>query len=105
MADPKDLYDLGPAANPIDASDFEAKRKAWYADRDRMISEVLPEVTRAITELESTAELVNNIVSLGQQLLPLLIQYTQKAAVQPVEKTTLEKLQSLQKFLQSCQNC
>ena len=57
---------------PVDPTAFNAARDAWYADRDRIIAEVLPKVDRAIAETESWATVMNNLVTLISQVLPII---------------------------------
>ena len=57
---------------PVDPTAFNAARDAWYADRDRIIAEVLPKVDRAIAETESWATVMNNLVTLISQALPII---------------------------------
>ena len=65
-------FDLGPAANPIDTSGMQAARAAWYADRDRIVREVLPQVDRAIAAVEDWSQVVQHLAGLVEQLIPIL---------------------------------
>ena len=66
-------FDLGPAAGPVDNSQFQAALQAWYADRDRIVNDVFPKVDGAIATVNEWSSVINNIIGLVQQFLPLVL--------------------------------
>lgn len=65
-------FDVGEAGKPVDTGEFDAARQAWEADRDRIAREVLPAVDAAIAEARSWAGVVDNLVVLVNELVPVL---------------------------------
>jgi len=84
----KNPFDIGPAANPIDTTAIDATREAWYADRDRIIREVLPQVDRAITAVYDWSLVVTQLAGLVEQLIPILESIPQASASVDKAKAT-----------------
>ena len=57
---------------PVDPSAFNAAKDAWYADRDRIVSEVIPHVDRAITAINDWTGVVNDVTALIGAIIPML---------------------------------
>jgi len=104
MAEDRNIFDLGPAAGPIDSTAFQAAKEAWYTDRNRINEEVLPKIDRAIAEVESWSNVVNNLVALIGTLVPLVQTLATRAdttkATLTEAKNTCEALNVLKNLLQ-----
>ncbi len=65
-------FPINPEDRPIETGKLAETQAAWEADRDRIVNEVLPKVDAAIARLESGAEVILGIVSLIEQIMPLV---------------------------------
>ena len=74
-------FDVGEAGKPVDTGEFDAARKAWYDDRDRMVKDMLPVIDAAIQETRSWAGVVDNLVVLVNELVPVLERVAEIRAV------------------------
>jgi len=94
-------FDVGEAGKPVDTNEFDKARGEWYADRDRIVREVLPVVDAAIAETRSWAKVVDDVVILVNTLIPLLERVSEVRAVETKQASSacLEKLVGLRAAL------
>jgi predicted fused transcriptional regulator/phosphomethylpyrimidine kinase len=92
MADPDPM-------GPIDPSAFNAAKAAWYADRDRILADVIPQVDRAIAEMDSWATTVNSLVALIGQMLPIIQTLATTAPTPAAASTSIAQLTQLKSKL------
>ena len=96
MSDKPNPFDLGPAADPVDPSAFNAAKDAWYADRDRIIKDVLPQVDKAITAIDDWSNAAQSAAALIGELVPILQSFSTAAvlppSVNPAEVTNVKAI-------------
>jgi hypothetical protein len=94
-------WEIGPAGEPIDPSEFDKARLAWYADRDRIVADVLPAADRAITKVNDWSQTVSDLAGLVGQVLPLVQTLVSSASSTSEAKSANSGLLG---FLQDCQS-